>query len=210
MRDRFFRDGLLTLILGAGILLAAGCGPGKQAQSAGNALPVGPPPPEASIPIPALDGGTDTVAQFKGKVVLVNFWATWCQPCNEEIPWLIDMNQKYAPKGLVILGVDWEEEKNVVAPWVMMKSFQVNGQPEMMTYRILLGDQNITDKFGANIGLPTSFLYARSGKKVKTIIGLANKDDLDKSIQLQLNMAAPAAAPAPQETAALPARQNPS
>ncbi len=79
--------------------------------------------PETTLAIPALDGSQATLAQYKGKVVLVNFWATWCQPCKIEIPWLIEFNQKYGPKGLVILGVAMDDEgKKAVEPFVKNSS----------------------------------------------------------------------------------------
>jgi thiol-disulfide isomerase/thioredoxin len=86
------------------------------------------PAPEAATVLPAIDGTNVSVAQFKGKVVLVNFWATWCEPCKAEIPWLIESNQKYSSKGLVILGVAMDDEgKKVVEPWVKSQHFDVTG-----------------------------------------------------------------------------------
>ena len=84
--------------------------------------------PEASVAIPTLDGSTVSLDQYKGKVVLVNFWATWCDPCKAEIPWLIEFNHKYGPKGLVILGIAMDDEgKKVIEPWVKAKRFDVKG-----------------------------------------------------------------------------------
>ena len=84
--------------------------------------------PEASVAMPTLDGSTVTLDQYKGKVVLVNFWATWCEPCKAEIPWLIEFNHKYGSKGLVILGIAMDDEgKKVVEPWVKSKRFEVRG-----------------------------------------------------------------------------------
>ena len=143
--------------------------------------------PEASVAIPTLDGMTATLDQYKGKVVLVNFWATWCDPCKTEIPWLIDFNHKYGPKGLVILGVAMDDEgKKVVEPWVKAKHFDVNGQQQTMDYPILLGNDKIADRFGGILGLPTSMLYSRDGRKIKTIVGLINYEDLSKTLDNQL------------------------
>src|SRR5579863_5286492 len=101
-----------------------------------------------------MESNNNSLEQYKGKVVLVNFWATWCAPCRVEIPWLIEFNQKYGPRGLVILGVAMDEEgKKTVEPWVKGKSFDVNGHLERMNYRILLGNESIADKFGATVGL---------------------------------------------------------
>jgi len=186
----------LAFIPGAALLLVmAGCGSNQQS-SAGANSPAAPPAPETTRAIQTLDGQRTSVADYRGKVVLVNFWATWCDGCQVEIPWLIDLNQKYAPKGLVILGVDWDEKKDVVEPWVKTKQYQVNGMPELMSYRIGLEGEKIADDFGATIGLPTSVLYSRTGRKVKTIIG-ADQKELSNGIETQINTPAPAtAAPA--------------
>jgi thiol-disulfide isomerase/thioredoxin len=180
---------LLALMLISGLAAAlamAGC----KSQSTGGSPQAGATAaagPEANTTLPGLDGTASTLAQYKGKVVLVNFWATWCQPCRIEIPWLIEFNEKYGPKGLVILGVAMDDEgKKVVEPYVQNQRFDVNGHPEGMNYTIVLGNDNIAEKFGGLIGLPTSYLYGRDGKKVKTIIGLINHDDISKALEGQL------------------------
>jgi AhpC/TSA family len=92
------------------------------AAGSGNATPA----PETTLDIPGLDGTDHSVEQYKGKVVLVNFWATWCQPCRVEIPWLIEFQKKYGPQGLVILGVAMDDEgRKVVQPFVQNKRFAV-------------------------------------------------------------------------------------
>src|SRR5262249_5738199 len=91
--------------------------------------------PEKSIGMPApeftlkdLNGKDVALNDYKGKVVLVNFWATWCTPCLGEIPELIEMQEKYGPRGFVILGLAMDEEgKSVVAPWVDKMKFDVKG-----------------------------------------------------------------------------------
>ena len=131
-----------------------------------------------------LDGKDVTLAQYKGKVVLVDFWATWCDPCRGEIPWFIEFQKKYADKGLVIVGISMDGEgKKVVQPWVAKERFDVNGTPEAMNYQIMLGNDSIAEQFGGLIGMPTSYLYARDGKRVKTMIGLVNRQDLTKMIE---------------------------
>jgi thiol-disulfide isomerase/thioredoxin len=143
--------------------------------------------PEASLEIPSLDGANVSIEQYKGKVVLVNFWATWCAPCRTEIPWLIEFDQKYGPKGLVILGIAMDDDgTKVVQPWVQSQRFDVNGNSEAMNYPILLGNTKIAEKFGGILGMPTSMLYSRDGKKIKTIVGLIDHDDLSKTLDSQL------------------------
>jgi thiol-disulfide isomerase/thioredoxin len=131
-----------------------------------------------------LDDRDVTLAQYKGQVVLVNFWATWCGPCKIEIPWMIEFQKKYSPRGFTILGVSMDEEgKKAVEPYLAKERFDVDGQKEAMNYPILLGNDSIADKFGSIMGLPTSMLFTRDGKKIKTIVGLVNHDDIAKAIE---------------------------
>jgi thiol-disulfide isomerase/thioredoxin len=123
------------------------------------------------------------LSEFKGQVVLVNFWATWCEPCKIEIPWMIEFQKKYSSRGFTILGFSMDEEgKKAVVPFVEDERFDVDGQKEAMNYPILLANDSIADKFGGLIGLPTSMLFTRDGKKIKTIVGLVNHDEIDKAI----------------------------
>ena len=166
------------------VLTLIGCGKGMQNQGTKETSSAA---AEASVQIPTMEGTNTSLDQYKGKVVLVNFWATWCAPCRIEIPWLIEFNEKYGPKGLVILGVAMDDEGNqVVQPYVRDRRFDVNGHPEAMNYPILLGNSKIAEKFGGILGMPTSMLYSRDGKKVKTIVGLIDHDDLSKTLDSQL------------------------
>src|SRR5580692_3038156 len=126
-----------------------------------------------------LDGKDVSIAQYKGKIVLVNFWATWCEPCRVEIPWLIEMQQKYGAKGFVILGIALDEEgKSVVAPFVGKERFDVNGQKLPMSYPILIGNDDAADKFGGLFGYPTSILISRDGKQIKRVTGIISSDEM--------------------------------
>jgi thiol-disulfide isomerase/thioredoxin len=186
---------LVQTLAVAALLAFTGCQPANQQsaapktpdQQADNPSANANLPPELNLAIPALDGTSTKLSQYKGKVLLVNFWATWCQPCKTEIPWLIEFNQKYASRGLVIVGVSMDDQgAKAVAPFVKNQVFKVNGKSESMNYTILLGNDSISDKFGGLLGLPTSYLYSRDGQKVKTIVGLANHDDLTKALENQL------------------------
>jgi thiol-disulfide isomerase/thioredoxin len=85
--------------------------------------------PEPDLSLKDLDGKPVSLADYKGKVVFLNFWATWCDPCRVEIPWLIDMQSKYASRGFTVVGVAMDEEgKSVVAPFIAKERFDVNGQ----------------------------------------------------------------------------------
>ncbi|MGH9775171.1 MAG: TlpA disulfide reductase family protein [Candidatus Acidiferrales bacterium] len=141
--------------------------------------------PEApGVTFKSLDGKEISLASLKGKVVLVNFWATYCEPCQTEIPWLIDFQQKYAARGFTVLGVDMNEDaKDTVAPFVAKQKYDVGGQSMSMNYPILLGSDEEADKFGGLIGLPTSVLISPDGKIVKRVIGIVNRESISKEIE---------------------------
>jgi thiol-disulfide isomerase/thioredoxin len=146
---------------------------------------IGTPAPEVSFK--DLDGKEATLAQYKGKVVLVNFWATWCEPCRVEIPWLIEMQQKYGPKGFTVLGVDVDDEsRDTIATFVGEERFDVNGTKAQMNYPIFRGNDAVAEKFGGLLGYPTSFLISRDGKVVKKVQGLVSYDEIAKAIESQL------------------------
>ncbi len=159
-------------------------GPAKYTEQA-TARIDGKPAPEVTFK--DLDGKDVTLAQYKGTVVLVDFWATWCEPCYVEIPWLIEMQQKYAAKGFTVVGVSMDEDgKSAVVPFLAKERFNVNGQKLPMNYPIVLGSDEIADKFGGLLGYPTGFLINRDGKVVKKFQGLTSFDDIAKAIESQL------------------------
>jgi thiol-disulfide isomerase/thioredoxin len=152
---------------------------------AGHDAGTGAPAPE--ITLKDMEGKSLALSQYKGKVVLVNFWATWCEPCQVEIPWLIEMQQKYAAKGFTVLGIAMDEEgAKVVTPWVEKERFEVNGSKSQMNYPIVIGDDAAADKFGGLLGYPTSVLVSRDGKIIKRITGIISYDDISKTIESQL------------------------
>ena len=152
-----------------------------------NAAPKTDGKPEPQIKLKDLDGKDVTLADYKGKVVFVNFWATWCDPCRVEIPWLIEMQGKYASKGFTVLGVAMDDEgKSVVTPFIAKERFDVNGQKLPMSYPIVIGNDEASDKFGGILGFPTSFLISRDGKIVTRFQGLKSPDELAQAIESQL------------------------
>jgi thiol-disulfide isomerase/thioredoxin len=143
--------------------------------------------PEPEVTFENLDGKDVPLSEYKGKVVLVNFWATWCEPCQIEIPWLIEMQQKYSSKGFIVLGVDVDDEgNNVVSAYTAKERFNVNGQNLPMNYPVLRGNDAVADKFGGLLGYPTSFLISRDGKIVKKTQGLIDYEEISKAIESQL------------------------
>lgn len=151
------------------------------------AAPTGAGKPAPDFTLQSIDGQTFHLADLRGKAVVVNFWATWCEPCKIEIPWLIEMQNKYGAKGFTVLGVAMDDEgKSVVAPFVQTKRYDVNGQQLAMNYPIVIGNDDIANKFGGLLGYPTSVLFDKNGKQVKRITGLISYDEITKMIEGQL------------------------
>ena len=143
--------------------------------------------PAPAVSFENLDGQTVNLSQYRGKVVLVNFWATWCEPCRSEIPELIEFQKEYASKGFTVLGVAMDQEgKSVVAPFVEKQQFDVNGQKMTMNYPIVLGNEKIATQFGGIIGMPTTFVISKDGKVVKRVIGVIDPQGMNQFIQQQL------------------------
>jgi thiol-disulfide isomerase/thioredoxin len=127
------------------------------------------------------------LADYRGKVVLVNFWATWCDPCREEIPWLIEMQDQYGPRGFTVLGIAMDEEgKPVVAPFVAKERYDLKGQKLPMNYPIVIGNASVAEKFGGLLGYPTSVLISKDGKQIKRVTGVINEEEISKLIEGQL------------------------
>jgi thiol-disulfide isomerase/thioredoxin len=132
--------------------------------------------PAPAFTLRDLDGKKVSLADYKGKPVFVNFWATWCEPCKLEMPWLENFHQKYP--GLVILGVSTDDAgKDVVA-----KTAKKLG----VTYPILLKDDKIEDDYGLEY-MPESFYVDRSGKVLIATAGITDgqggKDGIEANIK---------------------------
>jgi thiol-disulfide isomerase/thioredoxin len=181
--------GTVVVLIGATIYADKATRVSVKAKDGGNILKSGAAGSEAEpdVTFKNLDGQDVRLDAYKGKVVLVNFWATWCEPCQIEIPWLIEMQQKYSSKGFTILGVDVDDENNKeVSAYVSKEVFNVNGQKLPMNYPILRGNDAVADKFGGLLGYPTSFLISRDGKIVKKVQGLLDFEEITKAIESQL------------------------
>jgi thiol-disulfide isomerase/thioredoxin len=140
-----------------------------------------------TVAIKDLAGNDVTLEQFRGKVVLVNFWATWCQPCQIEMPWFIEFQEKYGAQGFTVLGVAMDDEgKSVVGPFIEKEDFDVDGRKMKVNYPILIGNDDIAAKFGGLLGLPTTLVISRDGKITKRFIGLVNHEVIVKEIEAQL------------------------
>ncbi len=121
-----------------------------------------------------LDGTVLRKGDLRDKVLLVNFWATWCAPCEIEIPWFIDFDKKYREDGLEVIGISLDEE----GPEVVKKYVAEHN----VTYKIVMGNEETAETFGGVIGLPTTFMVDREGKFWSMHRGLVGKDVVEEEI----------------------------
>ncbi len=112
----------------------------------------------------SLDGEEYTLSKLKGKVLIVDFWATWCPPCRREIPHLIEIYDKYKEKGLLILGISTEDRS-------LLETFR---RENNVNYPILMGTNEIFQKFGVK-AIPHTLFIDKKGKIRKTQIGFADE-----------------------------------
>lgn len=121
-----------------------------------------------------LQGKTHTLADYKGKWVIVNYWATWCPPCLDEIPELVEFHEQYGKDRAVVLGVNFEEPD----PEYLRKFVE----EYFITYPILVADLDRPTPFGRLRGLPTTYIVSPDGKLVDTRLGGVSKAYLESVI----------------------------
>ena len=120
------------------------------------------------------DGKVIELSTLKGKVVLVNFWATWCPPCRAEIPDFIKVYTAYKSKGLEIIGIALDEEG-----WTKVKPFIERNK---MNYPVVLGDAKVVRDYGSPEGIPTTFFIDKNGNVVDQQVGMLRKEMLEQRI----------------------------
>lgn len=134
--------------------------------------------PAPNFTLQTLDGKDVSLADFRGKAVLVNFWATWCGPCKIETPWLVELQNQYGAQGLQVVGVAMDDSgKDEIAKFA--KDMGVN-------YPVLLGKEAVGDAYGGVPALPESFFVGRDGKIVDRIIGLKGRGEIEDSVKKAL------------------------
>ena len=122
-----------------------------------------------------LDGKTVSSDDFKGKVVILDFWATWCPPCRAEIPGLIDLQKAYGKQGLMVVGVSVDQGgTDVIKPFV--EKFGMN-------YPVLVADDKVQQAFGGFDAIPVTLVIDRQGRIVKRHLGLTEKDEFEAEIK---------------------------
>ena len=155
------------------------------AQSALNPL-IGKSAPQFSLE--DLTGKKVSLADYKGKAVLINFWATWCGPCKIETPWLVDLRNQYAGKGFEILGVSTDDiDRDDVKMFGTEKKEITDFVQRMhMPYPVLIEGDKLSKPYGGLDAMPTSFFVDRNGKIIAATMGISSKDDIETNIQKAL------------------------
>ena len=135
-----------------------------------------------------LDGKDIHLSDYKGKAVLLNFWATYCQPCKIEMPWFAELNKQYGPQGLQVIGVAMDDVGNDT-----IKKYATDLG---VNYQILIGKESVADLYGGMQFLPTTFYIDRQGKIVDRVFGLVSHSEIEGNIKKALGGTASAQAPA--------------
>ena len=136
-------------------------------------------PANLDFTVKDMNGARVHLADFKGKVILINFWATWCPPCKIEIPGFIELYDQYKDKGLVILGVSGDDDAETLRTFAT--EWKIN-------YPMLVGrdEEKLLDAYGPLFGYPTSILVGRSGAVCGRHVGPAPKEEFEREIKALL------------------------
>jgi thiol-disulfide isomerase/thioredoxin len=137
------------------------------------------PVPVPDFELATLDGDTYRMSDRQGKVVIINFWATWCAPCRFEIPELIELQDDYAAEGFEVLGISTDDGGfDVVRPFA--EEMKIN-------YPIVVDPGQVSSAFGGIFGLPTTFIVDRNGVIRERILGLVTRQSLEPRLQILLS-----------------------
>ncbi len=133
-------------------------------------------PANLNFTLKDVEGKDVKLASLKGKVVLLDFWATWCGPCKIEIPWFIEFQNKYGKDGLQVVGVSTDDSQAKLRPYVAQAK---------MNYIVLQGldRDDIQDAYGPLFGIPVTVVISRDGKICAKHVGLSSKDGIEREIK---------------------------
>ena len=163
---------LILLIAGLAIYLMTACrdeDPITQPQKAEKSAPAAP-----EFTLPDVKDQNVRLSNYRGKIVVLNFWATWCPPCRSEIPDFIEAQKKYREQGVEFVGVSVDEDgKKVVAPFI--EEFGLN-------YTVLIADEKVVNNYGGIGAIPTTFFIDRAGKIQRRYEGTISHEELHKAL----------------------------
>lgn len=123
-------------------------------------------------------GAPVNLSAYNGRVVLLDFWATWCEGCKEEIPWFMEFQNKYGQKGLAVVGASLDDDG-----WKSVKPYL---RQHGINYRIVIGTLESAKQFGVGKGMPVTLLIDRNGKIADIHPGMVDKDAFEREIQTLL------------------------
>ena len=135
--------------------------------------------PAPEFALETLDGKTVHLSDYRGKAVLLNFWATWCQPCKIEMPWFEQLQEEYRGQGLQVVGIAMDD-----APKEDITKF---AKDMGVNYPILLGKESVGDSYGGVQFLPSTFFIDRDGKIVDRVFGLRSRSEIEDSVKTALS-----------------------
>jgi len=139
-----------------------------------NTAPGGAPALAPDFSLKDADGAVIRLSDYRGKVVLLNFWATWCPPCRVEIPWFEQFQRTYGSQGFAVIGVSMDEDGwNAVRPYM---------ESNKISYRIVIGDRALAQKYGGVASLPETLLIDRDGRIAARHAGIVGKSDYESEI----------------------------
>ncbi len=144
--------------------------------------------PAENFTLTDLSGKKVSLADYKGKAVQLNFWATWCAPCKIETPWLVDLEKQYQPQGFEILGVSFDDLDLDDAAKLKGEEADIAKSAKQLgiDYPVLLNGDAISKQYGDPAVFPTSFFVNRQGKIIAATMGLTSKSDLENDIKKAL------------------------
>lgn len=178
MNQLIFRGLLAVSLLSAGACTKPGGDTVKAETGESGLKPAAKRNPAPGFTLKDADGRDVKLADLKGKVVLLNFWATWCGPCKFEIPWFVEFEKRYKDQGFAVLGVSLDEEGwEVVKPYIQEKG---------VNYRVVIGSEEVSMKYGGVDSLPMTFMIDREGRIASVHIGLQAKSAFENDIQALL------------------------
>jgi len=158
---------LLVVLL---VVIIAGCGKGDIGQNLTGGAP--------DFTLPAVDGSMVSMSDYSGKVILVDFWATWCPPCLEMIPVLTKLHKNYSDKGLVILAISLDRDG--------LEALGTFVHEKMIPYKVIMGDTKIGNAFGGVSSIPTLYMVDRDGRLVRKLTGYHSYRQLEEQVKKYL------------------------
>ncbi len=120
-----------------------------------------------------IDGKKLSLSDYRGKVVLLDFWATWCTPCRAEVPAFVEMQQKYGPQGFQVVGISMDDDAKPVREFY--RDYKIN-------YPVAIGDDKLAQGFGGVLGLPVNFIIDREGRIHAKYLGATDVAVIDKAV----------------------------